>query len=114
MRPIQTKAIITSIRAKVDGSLGFSGTTPELTTEEKVAFMELQNNELDCLFAPTNTPKAPKMVIDKDVNVKSDSERLYNVLYVYWEQNGRPDGDFQAFRSKQMNKFIDAIKEKLV
>ena len=113
MKAIQTKAIITSIRAKVDGSLGFSGTTPELSTEEKVAFMELQNNELDCLFAPTGIPNAPKMNVEGEVKGKSASTRLYNVLYVWWEQQGRPD-DFEVFYKKHMEKFIDIVKGQLI
>lgn len=113
MKAIQTKAIITSIRAKVDGSLGFSASTPELTTEEKVAFMELQNNQLDCLLAPTGIPNAPKIKVDKDVKGKSPSTRLYNVLYVWWEQKGRPD-DFEVFYKGQMEKFINAVKDQLV
>ena len=91
MKAIQTKGIITSIRAKVDGSLGFSGVTPELTYEEKVAFMELQNQELDCLFTPVGIPNAPKMKVEGEVRGKSPSTRLYNVLYVYWEQSGSAD-----------------------
>ena len=42
MKTIQTQAVITSIRSKVDKSLGLSIETPELSTEEKVAFMNLQ------------------------------------------------------------------------
>jgi len=113
MKTIQTKAIITSIRAKVDGSLGFSGVTPEYTIEEKVAFMELQNQNLTMTIEPSEYPNAPKIVVDKEVNEKSDSQRLYGVLYVWWEQQGRPDGDFTIFRHKQMEKIISAVKDKL-
>lgn len=113
MKVIQTKAIITSFRSKVDGSLSFSATTPELTTEEKVAFMELQGNELDCLLSPTNTPNAPKIKINKEMASKSPSTRLYNTLYVLWEQSNKPD-DFEVFYKNSMEKIIDKVKEKLI
>ena len=42
MKTIQVDAIITGIRSKVDRSLGLSVSTPELSTNEKALFMELQ------------------------------------------------------------------------
>ena len=113
MKNIQTRAVITSIRAKVDGSLGFSGVTPEYTIEEKVAFMELQNQEIEVLIKPVGYPNAPVVKVDKDVKEKSLSQRLYSVLYVLWEQSGRPDDDFEVYRRKQMEKFINLVKDKL-
>jgi len=112
VKAIQSKIIISSIRAKVDGSIGFSATTPELTTEEKVAFMELQNQELDCVFAPTVNLNAPKMVVTAEMKGKTPSSRLYNTLFVLWKQNGEV-GDFEVFYKQNMERFIDLVKDQL-
>ena len=42
MKTIQTHAIITGVRSKVDRSLGLTIATPELTTNERSLFMEYQ------------------------------------------------------------------------
>lgn len=44
---------------------------------------------------------------------KSDSQRLREVLYVYWEQKSGKKQTFEAFRKVQMSKFIQLIKDKL-
>ena len=47
MRAINFQAIITSIRALKDGSLSLTIHSPELTSEEKAEFMNLQNVVLE-------------------------------------------------------------------
>lgn len=112
MKAIETNAIITGIRSKVDGSLGISFTTPELTPEEKAEFMRLQGMNLVALFNPLDEKDAPKYVVDKEIETKTPSNRLRNTLYVLWEQEGGK-GDFDEFYKRYMEKFIEAVKEKL-
>ena len=110
MKAIETKAILTSFRARADGSLGFSGSTPELTVMEKAAFMELQNQNLDCLFNPLDIPDAPKLKVKTELRQKSQSTRLYNSLYVLWRKEGE-QGEFDSFYRKQMDIFINVVKD---
>jgi len=112
MKTIETNAIITGIRAKVDGSLGVSMTTPELTPEEKAEFMRLQGNNLIVTLQPLDEKDAPKYVIDKEIETKTPSNRLRNTLFVLWTQEGSK-GEFDEFYKKYMEKFINALKEKL-
>lgn len=112
MKQIETNLIITGIRSKVDGSLGISATTPELTPEEKAEFMRLQGVNLKALFSPLDEKNAPKYVIDKEIETKTPSNRLRNTLYVLWEQE-EARGEFDEFYKKYMEKFIDAVKERL-
>ena len=107
MKAIQVNVIITGIRAKVDGSLGLSATTPELTPEEKAEFMRLQGNNLIATFKPLDEPKAPEYKIDKELETKTPSNRLRSVLYVLWEQEGSKD-EFDAFYKMYIEKFINA------
>ena len=44
---------------------------------------------------------------------KTPSQRLRNVLYVYWEQSTGKKTDFDTFYRQQMEKIIAWIKEKL-
>lgn len=112
MKPIQTQAIITSVRARVDGSLGVGFTTPELTPMEKAVFMELQNLPIDLTITPKDS-KEPPVRIDSELNTKTPSQRLRSVIYVYWEQLNHPEDKFETFYDKMMEKFISAIKDKL-
>lgn len=47
-----------------------------------------------------------------DINRKTQSQRLRNVLYVYWEQVGKK-GEFEKFYKRETEKIIDHYKKKL-
>ena len=85
-KPIQLKATITSITSRADRSLRISIITPPLESSEKTPFMELQQEPLFVEITPQGCD-APPLVIDKDIDTKTSSERLRNVLFVYWKQN---------------------------
>lgn len=110
MKGIETQAQITGIRAKVDGSLGLSVSTPELTSEEKVLFMSLQNLSVRMTIEPEE--KAEKVKVEKGLDGKSPSERLYNTIFVYYKQIKSTD-DFEVFYRRHMEGIIDQYKEKL-
>lgn len=109
MKKIQTQTIITSIRSRRDGSLGFSAETPELTDEEKVEFMRLQNNVLETLFIPKDEPNVPEIKINTDLQNKTQSQRLRGVLFRVWEQKGSL-GDFSDYYEKEMDRVINLYK----
>lgn len=77
MQKIEVNMIITGLRSKVDGSLGLSMTTPELSPEEKAEFMKLQGQNLIALFTPLDEKNAPKYVVDKEIETKTPSNRLF-------------------------------------
>ena len=78
---IRTPAIIEGIRARKDGSLGFSACTPELNPEAAVAFMGLMNCNVDMLIYPTDEVDSHVVTVKKQMEVPSLSQRLRNVLY---------------------------------
>ena len=112
MKIIEVSAIITGVRSKIDRSLGVSLTTPELTTEERAEFMNLQGVNLKATFTPTDEVDAPKMKIDKDLSRKPQSVRIRNVLYLVWKQFGEK-GDFNQYYHDQTEKIIEYLKGKL-
>jgi hypothetical protein len=111
MKSIETSAVITGIRSKSDGSLGLSIGTPELSPEEKVVFMSLQNLNVKMTIEPTENPEE-KIKVEKGLDGKSPSERLYNVIYVYYKSLNSSD-DFQTFYKRNMEGIIDQYKAKL-
>ena len=111
-RAIKTQVIITSLSAKKDGSLGLRMTTPELTADEKVAFMELQNVNLDALFDPIDFATKEIAEVKSEVDSKTPSQRLRGVLWVLYDQAGRP-GDFNSFYTQKMESIIEWVKRKL-
>lgn len=114
MKTIETKAIITSFRSKVDRSLGFSGVTPELTTEQRAQFMDLQGLEVSLIITPTAAggDDIGVVQVSKGFEGKSPSQRLRAVFYRMWEKEGM-EGDFELFYQQKMEKIINHYKEAL-
>lgn len=109
---IESQAVITGIRAKVDGSLGLSVNTPELSPEEKVAFMNLQNLNTRITIEPTDIKPESRVKVERGMDGKSPSERLYNVIFVYYKQVKSTE-TFESFYQKHINALIDQYKAKL-
>lgn len=109
MKSISLKAVITGIRAKVDRSLGLTISTPELATKEKAMFMELQGVNCEMTVKPLEG-KAENVVIEKDVNQKSQSQRIKNILYLLWKQ--KPEGfeEFTPYYKHKTDKIMDHYK----
>lgn len=112
MKAIKTNLIIGSISSRKDGSLRFSAETPELNSLEKVAWMELQGKSLEALFNPLDEVAREVVEIKESTDLKSPSERLRGVIYVYWKENVN-DGDFTSYYHRAMDRIIDKWKEKL-
>ncbi len=67
--------------SRVDGSMSLSVATPQLTTVEKAAIMDLQGINVDIIVTPLdiNPSKTILLEVDKDLNTKTRSQRLRNV-----------------------------------
>lgn len=113
MKSIATQAIITSLSSKQDGSLGLRVATPELSTQEKALFMELQGLNLELVITPKDEQVAPEYKVDKEIQQKHPSARLRAVLWRVWEQDGQ-QGDFDTYYRNAMEKLIEHFKNKLV
>ena len=107
-KAITTPANITSISSRQDGSLRFSTETPELSISEKVAFMNLQGLNLRMLIQPEESDEK-LMEVKAPMEGKTQSQRLRGVIFIYWDQKGRPD-TFNVFYEKTMEKIIEGVK----
>jgi hypothetical protein len=112
---IKTPAVITSIRSKVDKSLGLSIETPELSNAEKVEFMNLQGINISLTITPTDTNEQETIEVTSEAEPKSRSQKLRSVLYVLFKQKyAEKYPTFTDFYNSKMDTWIDNIKETLV
>lgn len=111
MKAIATNLNITSITAKVDGSVRFSASTPELSAEEKTAFFSLQNLNCKAVLQPEGCAGEP-MEIKEKLDNKTPSQRMRSVIFIWWKQSGEQE-DFDTFYRTKMEMLIDKIKDKL-
>jgi len=117
MKAIVTDAIFTSFTSKADRSLSARLTTPELSSEEKAHFMDLQNMNVRLLIEPKDYSTDGKAEIKNPIGTKSPSERLRGVLFVLHKQlcaSGKlKDKTYEVFYVDQMNRLIEDFKSQL-
>jgi hypothetical protein len=111
MNQLQFNAVIEGVRTRQDRSLGLTVGTGELTSEEKMTVMELQNVSCSVTFSPTDGFTTVRE-IKSELSKKSVSERVRACLFVWWHQLGEP-GTFQAFYEAEGEKIINNIKSRL-
>lgn len=112
MKVISTPAIIEGIRSRKDRSLGLSISTPELSPEEKGLFFELQGMNVKLLIEPTDELAKEQYSVETDLNQKSQSVRIRNVLFILWKQ--KPEGkEFEVYYKEQTEKIIEYLKSKI-
>src|SRR5258705_9569936 len=85
MKAIRTEAQLTSFRSRSDGSIGFSGVTPEMSSNEKVALFDLQNVLCQLLIYPKDAKDAEVLEVRKEIEVKSPQSRLRATIFVLWK-----------------------------
>lgn len=111
-KALRFEAIVTSVRSRVDGSLGLGVITPELLTEEKVALMDLQNLLAEMIIMPKDEKNVDMLEVKKELVHKSPSQRLRSVIFLLWKQADE-QLPFEIYYETTMNKIIDHFKTKL-
>lgn len=112
MKSIVTPAIIEGIRSRKDKSLGVSFTTPELSSVDKAAFMDLQSHNVRMVIEPMDEVSLETHTIDTDLNTKSQSVRMRSILFILWKQDDEGK-DFQTYYHDHTEKIINFLKEKI-
>lgn len=111
---IQTQGIIDQIKGNKDGSFTIKIETPELTPEDSTKLFSLRN--IPMWIGMDKVAMQALDIPDEVVEFKGDktsSQRLRDVLFVYWETKTNKSQTFEEFRKIQMEKFINLIKDKL-
>jgi len=111
---ITLPVIVAGISSKVDGSIKIVLETRELPPQQAADLFALRNRESWAVLAPDEIKEAkiPDEKPDSATGQKTPSQRLRNVLCVYWTQHGK-QGDFESYYRVQIEKVIEQLKEKL-
>jgi len=113
MKTLQLTAIITGIRSKVDRSLGLSIATPELSSEEKTAFLDIQGMNVELTIKPVDE-ESTVMSIDGQFDGKRPSERLRGSIYVLWKKKHQGKWtDPEAFYRYLMERIITQVQDQI-
>jgi hypothetical protein len=112
MKSIKVKIIITGVRSKVDRSLGLTISTPELSTEERSEFMNLQGINCQALFEPLDSTPSEVYEVKKETGQKTQGQRIRAVLFILWKKEGSKE-DFETYYRNQTDKIIDYLKGKI-
>lgn len=112
MKAIKTNAVITSLRSKVDRSLGLTISTPELSSKEKAEFMNLQGVNVNIVIEPMDEKSEGFHEIKKEVGQKTQGQRIRAVLFILWKNEGEPD-DFETYYRNKTEGYIDFLKGKI-
>lgn len=112
MKAIRCESIITSFRSRNDGSLGGSFVTPELSSQEKVNFMELQGVVTEMLVYPKDAKDAEVMEVRKELEGKTHCQKQRGVIFLIWKRLGERE-TFEAYYGKRMEQNIEKLKAEL-
>lgn len=116
MNKLILPALINPPTIRKDGSIKLSFDSRELSPEEYMMVMGFRNTEGWLAFQP-NEDGIPELPTERaEIDTKTPSERLRNVLYVWFKQEsdkGSFVGTFEAFRAEKLEKIIETIKGKL-
>jgi hypothetical protein len=107
----------TRFSSRVDGSVGFAGCTPELSSTEKCALFDLQNKNTRVLIEPQDYAVDSKCEVKSVLSEKSPSTRLRAIFFVLFKQltaKGKIEvTTFDLFYSQQMSRIIEDVRLQL-
>lgn len=112
----QAPAAIQSFRTLVDGGNKLDVVTQELPPEEAVKLLALKGKVGWFVFAEQELTEQdiPDVKLDSEIGeTKTPSQRLRNAIYVYWSENTDKKTDFNDYYKKQLEKFINVVKEQI-
>lgn len=106
------EAQLTSASTRLDGSLAIRFGSPEMAPAEKTAIFELHGKNVKLLIQPMDGLPDELVDVKQEFQTKTPSMRLRAVLYVAWEQAGRP-GEWEDFYRHKMEGYITEVKRNL-
>ena len=113
MKALSLDAIFSSFGSRADGSMSFRGTTPKLSTAEKVALMELHSKNVKLLIQPVDEEADSIVEVKMPLGFKSPGQRLRSVLFILFKQQAPPDTTFDEFYTRRMEDIIERQKKQL-
>ena len=110
-------ATLEGLSTRMDDTIKVVIGTQEVTAEQGLALLKLRGKFCKVMLSDTAIEQKEIDAVDSlpikdESNNKSNSQRLRNVLHVYWEQMPN-DVTFYDFYNSEMNRIIDHYKGKL-
>lgn len=107
---------ITKVETMADRTLKLRvDTTQELVAEEEAKIMRLRGTQGWFVYSDREikAEEIPDVDIDTEVDEKSPSQRLRNVIWVHWDKNTNKQKTFDVYYREVMDKIINRLKEDL-
>lgn len=109
--------IVTAIRTRVDGSLSVTVETNELSPTKAGELFSFRGKTTLMYLSPKETISQKEIdqvnALDAEVEGKTPSQRLRNVIYILFTQTPEGYTDFDSFYKYKMSVIIDHLKSKL-
>lgn len=114
---IRVQSTISKVETLADNSLKLSVVTQELAPESETEIFKYRN-KLGWFVFKEETIKEEDLKDLPEIEPefkgqKSPSERLRNIIWVYWDSKTNKSKPFETFRLEYMEKLIQSIKDKL-
>jgi hypothetical protein len=109
---LKKPAQLVGVNPKVDRTLSLRFNTDEITPEHLGIWYSFLNTTGFVAFSPDNIQEIDMPKADTEFNTKTPSQRLYNVIFRYWEQTDQTD-KHRDFYNTEMEKVINHYKNKL-
>ena len=114
---LQAPIIIQGISTLKDKSLKFTCYTREINPEEKAMLFEYEGKEGWFVFKENHIQESevPKEPAKADKEVKTQSQRLRNTLWVLWSKiyPTANKSEFEKFKENRVELFIDSLKKEI-
>lgn len=110
MTQLLLPAMLNNFTPKKDGSITIKFDSRELSAEEYLMILGFRNTEGWLQFSQNQDMKAPD--IDAELDLKSQSQRLKDALYVYYKDESRVT-TFNSFYNENMEKIIQLVLNKV-
>jgi hypothetical protein len=110
-------AIIESVQTRRDNTIKIVLGCQELSPSKGAELLGMMNKLTAVYLSPKETISESELkqvdAVDVELNGKTPSQRLRNVLFIMWQQ--KPDGykDFDGFYKAKMELIIEHYKSKL-
>ncbi len=113
MKALQVELQIKRVTMNEDDSVSFTASTPELQDSELAEFRKLRKVLVNALLEPQEGSDGILEIKEKIDDGKTPSQRLRAAMFIWWEQMGKPNDDFEIFYRMKMEKIIETVKSRL-
>lgn len=116
VKTLQFSCIVEQIKANKDRSMTIKLESQELSKEDCSELLSFMGLQIWTAFSETPVTKDDLNIPEALIEFKTDvspSQRLRNILYVFWEKEKKQHIDWPTYYRQQVEKIIEHIKDKL-